>query len=124
MAVVGDVTPRRLTITDIVRRLGIGWCALLVLDLAFWLLADFQAFDRPSDGPLSERLHFAGLTACGPFVYILLGLGAFAATTGSVCVLLGVAIVGRNRGFARLVGYFGVGLWFFIGFTFAGMRVT
>ena len=101
----------------------------MALDLAFWLSADFQSFSPPGDGPLVERLFYAGLTAAGPFAMAIDGhfgnlLEGLAIECGLVALLVAVSLYWRRFLVARLVGYLGVILWFFCGFAVAGLRIT
>ena len=124
-----DTNVRAVSLARMVTLLLCAAGVLVTVDLAFWLTADFQSFSPPSEGPLPERLFFAGLTAAGPFAMAIAGhfvnlLASTAIACGLVALLIGVSLYWRRFLVARLAGYLGVILWFFLGFAVAGLRIT
>jgi len=110
-------------------RLAVAFLVFLALDFTFWFTADFQTFFPPSDGPFRERLHFALLTATGPFAILyggsLSNSWEFWAVEGPVLgVLFATGIFGRPLLVGRVFGYVGVAAWFFFGFMMTHFRIT
>ena len=112
-----------------VRNLAIFAGFLLLLESAFWFLADFHQFHPACDGPFLERALYAGLTATGPVAMAINGHFTDLATglvveCGLVVRFVSIAILKRKSIVASGLGYFGVLLWFFFGFAVAGLRIT
>ena len=103
---------------------------LLGLDFAFWFTADFRKFVPPCDGPWTERLYFAGITAAGPFVMGVikrwqpgdwLGVAILTAIVVGMCL---PALLRPHRMGARFTAYVALVLWFFFGFCGSCLRIT
>lgn len=103
---------------------------LLGLDFAFWFTADFQKFVPPCDGPWTERLYFAGITASGPFVMVVVNrwqLGGWLCAAFPAAIVVGMslpALLRPHRMGARFTAYVAVVLWFFFGFCGSSLRIT
>ena len=103
---------------------------LLGLDFAFWFTADFRGFIPPCDGPWTERLYFAGITAAGPFVMVVvnrLELGGWLCAAFLAAIPVGMslpALLRPHRMGARFTAYVALVLWFFFGFCGSGLRIT
>jgi hypothetical protein len=114
----------------LVVRLFVVAMVLLGLDFAFWFTADFRGFVPPCDGPWTERLYFAGITASGPWVMGVINrwsLGGWlnAAFLSAIVVVMGLpAVLRPHRMGARFAAYVAVVLWFFFGFCGSGLRIT
>lgn len=102
----------------------------LGLDFAFWFTADFREFVPPCDGPWTERLYFAGITASGPFVMGVInrwGPGAWLSIALPAAIVVAMSLPAMIRPYrmgARSSAYVAVVLWFFFGFCGSGLRIT
>ena len=127
MSDVGDAQHRSIGIMIV--ELTTAVVVLVILDLAFWLTSDFRTFTAGTEGTLGEKLYCAGVTASGPFAYpIMFGLGDAAQAFGVAFMFtvlpIGASIYWRRWIVARLAGYLGVVLWFFLGFSVIGIIIT
>jgi hypothetical protein len=83
----------------------------------------------PSEGVFSERLHWFLVTEAGPLALFFISMGegdyVFAGVISAVIVLLVIlwACMPRRKPLT-IAACLGILLWFFFGFSVAGLRIT
>jgi hypothetical protein len=112
-----------------VKRIVLLVSTFFALTFAFWSTADFSRMAPPSEGSLSERLYWASVTALGPLAGVITGGWGFLLFGALFAVVLPLPMIRHgirhgNLWKARWIGYAGVVLWFFFGFSVAGLRIT
>jgi len=110
------------------RRLGVAFLIFLLLDLAFWSVADFRTFQPPSEGSFLERTCCFAISTAGPFAMVINGAIADApvgclVTCCIIGALVGVSLRWRRFAVLRVLGYLGVLFWWVVGFGVAAIRI-
>lgn len=116
------------------RHAPIVWFFVLTcLNALFWFTANFGSFHPSSEGPLLERLLMFGVTEIGPLSFFFLPMGLSDYVIPGVVSAVTIALVflctrmWRNKVISialAIVTCIGICVWFYLGFSVAGLRIT